>query len=123
VITPIAQISTGLPCPASNREEREKGELLVSREYRRPEANTLFLKISGAMYYRNAGGRVSIRRRPVYTSANSETHPRCTADLSEHRELILIHDPAKAEIGDHHVRVLCRRAEDQVLRLEVCDVE
>ena len=69
MITPIAQMSTGFPCPPTQKMSEEKD----NEGY-----NRLLLKISGAIYYKGDSTR---RRRGKFDIA---THPRRATNFSQH---------------------------------------
>jgi hypothetical protein len=48
-----------------------------------------------------------------------KTYTRCSADFVQQLELLLLHYPAQAEIGDHDVRIFRLCTEEEVFGFEI----
>ena len=95
-------------CAATNVNQGRYASLTSQRD-------SLFLKISGAMYC----GEIDSGQKYVRTARSRRTYAGGTTDLRQEVELLIVHDPAETKVCNHDVCILVLRAEEQVLGLQV----
>ena len=95
-------------CAATNVNQGRYASLTSQRD-------SLFLKISGAMYC----GEIDSGQKYVRTARSRRTYAGGTTDLRQEVELLIIHNPAETKVCNHDVCILVLRAEQQILGLEI----
>ena len=69
--------------------------------------------------------RSHVLQNPMNSSETNQkkkvggTYPRCPTDLCQLVQLLLFHNPAQPEIGNHNISLLRLSAEQQVFRFQI----
>ena len=111
-MTPIAQTSTGFPCPATytiNHQTRFKIKLSKRTLLENLRRHILTHQKSASP------------RKPRLNENTKKTYTGRTANLGQQLELFLLHDTTETKIGNHDVGVFALGAENKVLGLEICN--